>query len=93
MAKKLDYGKSAQIVESALREIGGISSFDSTTRLGDLLATPAIRDAFRHRVKIRVRSEGFGIRWKSIPLDPHITVHHVTLALTGLAGDPGVDDD
>lgn len=93
VAKKLDRTRSAEIVEAAVRKTSGSASVSVTVSLGEVLPTPALREAFRVHIRNGVRSAGFGIKSKSIPLEPHFTIDHIVSSVTGLAGDPDVDDD
>jgi hypothetical protein len=93
MSKTLEYKVSVEIVTRALKRTGAFTSSAPETRIGDILIEPSQRELFRELIRQEVKSEGFGIRRGSIPIDPHFTIHHITTALSELAGDVGTDDD
>jgi hypothetical protein len=92
MANKLQYENSIQLVESAMRKTTG-TTFSRHSALREVLPTPELREVFRKQIRVNVKSHGFGIQSRRIPLEAHVTIHDVALAVTSLAGDPGVDDD
>jgi hypothetical protein len=92
MANKLEYERSIQLVESAMRRTTS-TTFSHRTVLHELLPNLELREMFRIELRNNVRAHGFGIKSRRIPLDPHVTIHDVALAVTSLAGDPTVDDD
>lgn len=93
MPNKLGYETTLTIVERALERSGARSSPAPHIKLGDLLAETSQRELLRELIREGVRSAGFGIKGSSIPVDPHITIDHITTAVSSLAGDPGADDD
>lgn len=93
MSRRLEYTTSVEMVRSALTKTSGPRSFSVDTVLGDLLGEQSQREVFRERLRDTVRAAGYGVRWKRIPVEPHITIHLLATTLTGLAGDPDVDDD
>ena len=93
MKKKLEYSKSAEIVEAAVRSIASPASLSGDDLIGNVVTSHALREVLRERIRDEVRSQGFGIKWKGIPLEPAVTIKSLVASLTDLAGDPGVDDD
>jgi len=93
MPKKLEYEKSLGIVERAVKRTGSSSALDRHTKLGDVLVESSQRELLRELIREEVRSAGFGIKRSSIPIDAHVTIDHITTAVSTLAGDPGTDDD
>jgi hypothetical protein len=94
MAEKFDYQTSINIVFSALREASQYTThFSGDTIIGMVLTDSDLRKAFRKKIRDSIRAAGYGIRTEDIPVEPHQTVEHVALALTGLAGDSSVDDE
>src|ERR1017187_6506414 len=92
-AKTLEHAKSAQIVEAAVRQTSRMASFSFSVPLAEVLPTPELREVLRANIRNGVRTAGIGIKAKSIPLEPHFTIDHIVSAVTGLAGDPSIDDD
>ena len=92
MAKQLEFEKSIRIVESAMKRTT-TATFSQHSALREVLPTPELREVFRRHIRGDVNAHGFGIKSERIPLDPHLTIHDVALAVTSLAGDPTVDDD
>ena len=83
MAKTLGYSASAKIVEAALRNTKGASSFAPNTRLGDVLVDPSEVECLRVYIRHEVRLAGFAIKSRSIPLEPDVTTGVAsTLVLT-----------
>jgi len=93
MPKELGYEKSLGIVERAVKRTGSSSALDPHTKLGEVLGDQSQRELLRELIREEVRSAGFGIKRVSIPIDAHITIDHITTAVSTLAGDPGTDDD
>ncbi|HYM75663.1 MAG TPA: hypothetical protein VE377_06760 [Candidatus Dormibacteraeota bacterium] len=93
MSKTLGYEGSVRIVTRALKRSGSFTLPAPETKIGDILIEPSQRELLRELIRQEVRSEGFGIKRASIPVDPHFTIHHITTAVSELAGDAGTDDD
>jgi hypothetical protein len=93
MSKSIGYATSVKIVEKALKRTGGFSSFEPQTKIGDILVESSQRELLRDLIREEVKSAGFGIKRRFIPVDPHVTIDHITTAVSTLAGDAGTDDD
>jgi len=93
MANKLGYQSSIEIVSSALREVNNDIPVAHDTLIGTVLPDSTRRELFRAKIRDRVLAAGYEINWKNLRVEPHQTVKHVALALSGLAGDPWVDDE
>ena len=93
MPKKLEYQTSLGIVHKAVKLTGYHATLEPETKIGDVLVEPAQRELLRDLIRNEVKLAGFGIKRGSIPIDPHLTIAHITTALSDLAGDPGTDDD
>lgn len=94
MVQNLAYEHSVRIVKAALETIKAPGELSEGTRLGDILEMPHESGLFRQHVHAGVRSAGFRIGMRRIPIEPHFTIHDIALKLaaSSLPGDPGIDD-
>jgi hypothetical protein len=90
--RRLDHQDSEKVVSDAIEAVLHRRPLSQHYTLHDLLPTPEMREAVRHRIVHNLDTLRFSIDPGLIDLKPERTVHELTVSLTGLAGDADVND-